>query len=165
MKDIHVQQINFLLCLCSTDQRNQFRREKGGRYITCVVSVNIKYSTRTDRSELKCSSVTPEWLHGLESVQIPYSLSRKEMEISCELNVLMTVFSLCLNESPRLLHNRVVKRDLRSVMDEEMPVDWLWVGAGIFSNASLTLTQFLGKAEIMSWGNNRLFCCFGLPAG
>lgn len=117
MKDIHVQQINFLLYLCSTDQRNQFKRERGGRYITYVACVNIKYSTRTDRSELKCSSVTPEWLHGLESVQIPYSLSCKEMEISCEFNVLMTVFSLCLNESPWLLHNRVVKRDLRCVMD------------------------------------------------
>lgn len=118
-----MQQINFLLYLCSNDQRNQFRREKGGRYVTYVVCVNIKYSTRADRSELKCSSVTPEWLHGLESVQIPYSLSCKEMEISCELNVLMTVFSLCLNESPWLLHNRAVKRDLRSVMDGEMAVD------------------------------------------
>lgn len=117
MKDIYVQQMNFLLYLCSTDQRNQFKRARGGRYITYVVCVNIKYSTRTDRPELKCSSVTPERLHGLESVQIPYSLSCKEMEISCELNVFMTVFSLCLNESPWLLPNRVVERDLRYVMD------------------------------------------------
>lgn len=117
MKDIYVQQMNFLLYLCSTDQRNQFKRARGGRYITYVVCVNIKYSTRTDRPELKCSSVTPERLHGLESVQIPYSLSCKEMEISCELNVFMTVFSLCLNENPWLLPNRVVERDLRYVMD------------------------------------------------
>lgn len=117
MKDIYVQQINFLLYLSSTDQRTQFKRGKGGRYITYVVCVNIKYSTRTDRSELKCSSVTPEWLQGLESVQIPYSLCCKEMEISWELNVLITVSSLYLNESPWLLHNRVVERDLRYVMD------------------------------------------------
>jgi len=42
MKDIYVQQMNFLLYLCSTDQRNQFKREKGGRSIAYVVCINLK---------------------------------------------------------------------------------------------------------------------------
>lgn len=41
-KDIYVQQINFLLYLCSTDQRNQFKRRKGCRYIIYVVCVKVK---------------------------------------------------------------------------------------------------------------------------
>lgn len=83
---IYVQQMNFLLNLCSSDQISEFNRGKGGRYIAYVlyVSVNI---IRKGRSEPECSDLNPEPPHGLESPQIPYSLSCKEMENSHKFNV------------------------------------------------------------------------------
>lgn len=83
---IYVQQMNFLLNFCSSDQRSEFSRGKGGRYIAYVLCVSVNI-IRKGRSEPECSDLDPEPPHGLESLQIPYSLSHKEMENSHKFNV------------------------------------------------------------------------------